>query len=388
MRLCKALFILVFSLFTLPARADLMPHDSVVQMCASADLIVEGTADKAGDGFTISAVHHDPSGKLEPGDRITVAHLSSHSRTPNHPFATEQLPNTTRQAVLFLLSKKVDRLYTPISCYADPEKGGGSRGLLWWNDQKCFGYAQMINPGPYALTDGGNSHRTPDIKALRTEVKKGLKTAARWRELQAIKDPAKKAQAIAAAWQEGGPIRSLFSLRKELRKIGKLAVAPLKDLLETAPRDAQLNDVVLTLYDIGRSDPKTIASTTKLLIDRLNDPGPTARYYILSALTSTRDPKAIPAIRPLLTQEEFGMQVRVQAAEALAAMGDRASFDSIDLLLDEVIDQPRGRNGNHGFTEAVDLLNALNQLDSERAKASIERVRDTPGLSNAVSHIR
>jgi hypothetical protein len=366
-----------------------MPHDSVVQMCASADLIVEGTADQAGDGFTISAVHDDPSGKLKPGDRITVAHLSSHSRSPNHPFATVRLAETTRQAVLFLVSEKVAGQYKPISCYTDPEKGGGSRGLLWWNEEKCFGYAQIMNPGPYVLTDGESSHRTPDIKALRAGIEMGLETAALCRKLQAIEDPAKKARAIANAWQAGGPIRSILSLRIELRKIGQPAVPPLINLLKTEPRDAQLNDVMLTLYDIGRADSKAISETTELLIDRFKDPGPTARYYILSALTSTRDPKAIPAIRPTLAQKEaYGMQVRVQAAVALVAMDDQASFEPIDLLLDEVIAMPRGPNGNHGFSETVDLLNALNQLDPQRAKASIDRIRKTPGLSNAVSHIR
>lgn len=388
MRSCSAPLLLVILLVASSARAGIMPRDSVVQMCASAELIVEGTADETGDGFTISAIHHDPSGKLESGDRIVVIHLSRHSRGSDHPFSTEQLPNTTLQAVLFLSSTKQDHQYTPMSCYADAEKGGGSRGLLWWNEKKCFGYAQMMNPGPYMLTDANSSHGTPDIKALRTEIDKGLETAARWHTMQAIGDPVEKAQAIADAWQEGGRIRSLLSLRKELRAIGKPAVPTLIDLLETAPRDARLNEVVLTLYDIGLSDPKAIAATTDHLIDRLNDPGPTARYYILCALTAARDKKAIPAIRPYLTNEKPGLQVRVQAAQALAAMGDRASFETIDSLLDEVIDQPRGRNGNDGFSETVDLLNVLNQLDPERAKASIQRIRDTPGLSNAVSHVR
>ena len=376
-------------LATASALADLMPHYSIVQMSGRADLIVEGTADAEGDGFTLSAVHHDPSGTLKPGDRITVTHLSSHSRGPNHPAANERLPDTTRQAVLFLLWDKVGRQYTPISSYADPEKGGGSRGLLWWDQEKCYGYSQISNPGPYALVPGEQSHRVADIAALREAIGQGLELARAWDEIQAIESDVERAAAIAAAWQSRSAINQLFSLRIELREIGEPAIAPLIAILQDADESTNLNDVVLTLYDIGRKQPEQVARATDILIERLESPGRTSAYYILSAMTSARDPASIPAVRAAINNDQLDLQARTQAAEALAAMGDVESFASIEAVLDEVIAMPREPGDtNTGYSFAVDLLNALHQLDPERAKAAIAKVGKTPGISNATSHVR
>ncbi|MEM1355649.1 MAG: HEAT repeat domain-containing protein [Planctomycetota bacterium] len=366
------------------AHAGLLPHTGITRMCADADLIVEGTADAEGDGLTISRIHHAAGLEVAEGDRITVAGLSQHSRQLYSLFGQDGVPIQTRRAVLFLVQDESDpsRLI-PIDSHAH-----GSRGLLWWGDEKCLGYAQVMNPGPYGLVEAAQSHGVADIAALRQAIERGLGLTRDWREIEAIESDVERAAAIAEAWRNKPEMRRLFSLRTEFREIGEPCMPALIGLLEDADEQTNLNEVVLTIYDIGWQQPEAAARATGLLIKRLKAPGPTARYYILSALTSGKDPKAIPSVREAVTNQAFDLQVRTQAAVALAAMGDVESFESIERVLDEVIAIPRKPRQNTGFGYAVDLLNALHQLDAERARAAIGRVGQTPGLSNAVSHIR
>src|SRR5208283_3455443 len=129
-----------------------------------------------------------------------------------------------------------------------------------------------------------------------------------------------------------------------------------------------LNLPVLILCDIG----KPAQPAVPVLLELLEKPGKTSRYYICSALETSADKKAIPFLRPMLKVED--MQTAVEAAQALEAMGDKESFDSIAALLPKLNPQAESMAG----LWMRYLLNVLVQMDQQAADPIVKRYLADP----------
>jgi HEAT repeat protein len=97
-----------------------------------------------------------------------------------------------------------------------------------------------------------------------------------------------------------------------LASLGKDAVPALVQVLRTAPAGAKLDPAVLILYDIGRPGAQAIPD----LVALLGKPDRVFTGYVLSALGSTGDPRAIPYLEKYVggTDERLDRDAR----EALA----------------------------------------------------------------------
>ncbi len=351
------------------AQATRLPHDSVQRMCVSADLIVAGT--HTGEGkVRVDHVFHASRAAIKPGDTIEVPAVAKH--TKNLGWAREASdPIQTDRVVLFLMQSENGAL-SPIHT-----AGEGSQGLFWLDDKTCYGYRQDWNPGPYRLAraEPSGKGRVPGGReAMWAQVQLGLGLRKQWETIQAIKDGAERARRMAAyllphtapAGYDG-----CLDLRKAIRAIGPEAVPALTETIAKARPTDNLNTTVLTLFDIGLMHPKALESAVPAVCKLLENPGPTAPYYILSPLQAAGDPRAVPHVRPLLKHKD--KQVRGQAARTLAAMKDTDSFEAIVAL----IENPPPPQDRPGYTREV--TQALFELDPVRGRAIIQRIEATPG---------
>lgn len=362
---------------TTAVRADMLPEPDVDRMCIEVDLIIEG--EHLGNNRVKILRVYKPSGLIhKKATHIDVADLQKHVRVPGQLRQFQWLDATeirTNKLVLFLTFRSKTKTWH--SHYATDQEGQwGSAGLYWYDQQTCYGYQQIMNPGPYVLMPGSQTprrSRVPEsIQAMRAEIGSGLANLRRWQAVLAVKDPAEKARQMArfllphtAPPGYRGALRN--ELREELAKLGGHAVAALIEVINRARPDESLNDTVLILFDIERPARPAVPALCKLL----QSPGETSRYYVLSAVRTAGDPAAIPHVRPLLKVKDD--QVAVAAAKALGALGDRESFDAIAALLPE-------KYTSNQLARTRDLLHALHSLHPGRAKPFIQRAVDDPAF--------
>jgi HEAT repeat protein len=158
-------------------------------------------------------------------------------------------------------------------------------------------------------------------------------------------------------------------------KLGADAISPVVEVLRAGMKaDEDSNLPVLILYDIGRPAQPAVP----VLLELLERPGKTSRYYICAALRTAGDPQAVPAIRPLLSWGDI--QTAVEAAGALAAMGDKQSFVAIAALAPKV---EAGRSD-----ELHDLLSALWRMDAQKAVPIVERYLNDPAWAKSRDFIK
>jgi len=370
-RLRRALFI-VLVIAGGAARADEFPMTPVDRMCDEAELIIEG--EYLGNNKVRIARIHRQSAELPEGTKeITIHLLDKHDRLVERTWDKKGTPLATRQLVVFLAKGKEgwQALHT-----IDAEGACGSCGLFWFDDDACYGYSQWMNPGPYALYKGqvGGGRVPKDVAALRKEIAAGLENSRRWRAALAIKDPGEKARALTAyllprTSPQGDKGTYLWASREPLRELGGDAVPALLDVLKDARPDDQLDAAVLSLYDLG---PKA-KSAVPLLCKLLGAPKQATADYVLSALETAGDPQAIEHVRPVLKNRVFSVAVR--AAQTLAALKDKESFDQMAALVPE-----KAEKSQQYYLR--DLLNALHRLDPERARPIILKAAEQPALSD------
>jgi hypothetical protein len=341
------------------AYGALMPRASIQQLCFKAELIVAGM--HLGEGkVRVDEVFHSSSANAEAPGSISVPSIPRHLKTLAYSGGP---PIATERVILFLCRNKEGTL-EPIHLIKE-----GSQGLFWIEEDNCYGYDQLENPGPYRLSR--NSRGVSNLNAMRKAIEIGLALRKRWESVQAIDDRQERARLMAAYLlphtAPDGYEDQTLDLRQELRRLGLDAVPVLIDVVDKAQPNDDLNTTVLTLYDIGCVTDGAIAirPAVPALCKLLQRPGPTHRYYILAPLQAAGDPQAIPTVRPFL--EDKSPQVRGQAARALAAMKDRESFDVIAALLHASTD-PNERTG-----ATLELAKALFELDPARARPLIEQ---------------
>lgn len=150
-------------------------------------------------------------------------------------------------------------------------------------------------------------------------------------------------------------------IRIHLGELGDCAVEPLVDILAKADPRNRLNTVVLTLCDIGKPAKPAVPH----LLRMLQQESRTSTYYILAALQTTGDLTVVDSVRPFLADEN--MQVRSQAAETLAWLGDVDSFECIVAAIPEEI-------GDQKAHYVKDMCGALYRLDPARARPIIKKL--------------
>ena len=155
---------------------------------------------------------------------------------------------------------------------------------------------------------------------------------------------------------------------KHLRELGECAVRPIVDILAKAEPSHKLDTAVLTICDMGKVAKEAVPYLLKMLQQKSR----TTTYYILCALQNTGDPNAIDSVRPFLADEN--MQVRAQAAETLAWLGDIDSFDRIVAAIPEEIQEQKNLNVSDMCIYVVDMCEALYRLDPDRARPVIRVV--------------
>jgi hypothetical protein len=357
------------------AYGEPLRRDSIQQLCLKADLIARGT--HLGNGKVhLDQVFYGAPDPLKGRHSIEVPSIPNHSKvlawSHDPPIATERV-------ILFLRHNKNGTL-EPIDLFQH-----GSQGLFWYDydERACYGYEQLMNPGPYLLSR--KSRDIADPAAMWKAIDLGLALRKKWEAVQSIQDKRAKADAIAAYLlphtAPPGYEMGTLELRQELAQLGPAAVGALVGVLKAALPDENLNTTVLALYDIGgaRNGAADISAAVPALRKLLQRSGPTASYYVLCALTAAADPRAIPQVRPFL--QDKSSQMRGQAARALAAMKDAESFAAIAGLLQDSHDP------NERTASTLELAKALFQLDPARARPLIEQAERREGNAGLHSFI-
>ena len=187
-----------------------------------------------------------------------------------------------------------------------------------------------MNPGPFVLLTAKDSQnfdvqRTPQtIDDLRKEIEIGLANSSEWRRSLAIEDPSERAQALAryllkSTSPQGDKGTYREAVRKPMAALGKDAVPALIQVIRTAPTGEKFDTAVLVLYDIGPPSAPAIP----ILIELLSQPDRVFTGYLLSALGSSGDPRALPSLEKYLESENE--RLAGDAKEALAKFRKRQS---------------------------------------------------------------
>jgi len=302
-------------------QADSFPGYSVDQMCDMADLIIEGTY-LGKNRIRINKILKATPLLAKDTKVVDVVKLDQHSRSVGFPLQKDSKAITTKDLVVFLVFKKEAGTWTSIATI-DADGNCGSCGLLWYDASTCYGYVQIMNPGPFVLVSAKeNEWRIPkNVADLRADIKTGLANSREWRRSLAIKDPGKKAQALARYLLKGTTPKGdkgtyLYYVREPMAALGKEAVPTLIKILKTAPAEEKLNEVVLVLYDIGPAARPALSELTKLLAK----PDRVSTSYVLSALGATGDPRAIPDLEKYSKSEDKGLAK--DAEDALTRLRD------------------------------------------------------------------
>lgn len=272
---------------------------------------------------------------------------------------------------------------------------------IWFLQRRSGRYGRKSENGPFGIADPGElqpiSLKDYFLACLAKEPKKALKEQLKkephlaervgdyllyW-EFQwvlSIADPNEKAMRLSRYLSPTTAPKNYrgrydYFVRKHLRELGECAVKPLVDILAKAKPRHRLNTVVLTLYDIGKEAKPAIPHLVRMLEQKSR----TSTYYVLAALQTTGDLTVVDSVRPFLADEN--MQVRAQAAETLAWIGDTESFDLIAAAIPEEIRERNNLNVSDMCVYVSDMCEALYRLDPARARPVIRKANArTPTL--------
>ena len=238
---------------------------------------------------------------------------------------------------------------------------------------KLAGYFKLyLNPHPEnALRSHASEH--PELARRIQRWLDHVAIMTNWEAVKRIEDPTTKAARMAdylrTKTTATGADELDWLLREEMAKLGAVAVPELIKVIQAGITNGKDLDLpVLILYDIG----KPAQPAVPLLCELLVKPGATERKFICSALKTAADAKAIPFVRPILKLDD--MLTVVEAAQALEAMGDKESFNSIAGLLPKLKPQPNGMDRLYMH----DLLRVLYQMDKPAADPIIKRYLADP----------
>ena len=384
----KLLFVRSFALslfmaLALPARADLLPHYTIQEMCMRAGAVIAG--EYRGEGkvqVTEVLMNHDLL--IAKDGMIEVPSIKNHGRKcfqlKAHRLDGEEI--ATRKLVLFLKEDKFGA-YVPMDFI-----GQGSQGLIWYNDKRCYRYQQFDVPGGYLLMGSGKDvENIPAGKEeLWEDVQAGLRSRELLNDIKAIREPERRARAMAMFYLKDNAIEDHFDpiyFHREFMEIGVVAIPEIADILKKVGPDErtdELSDILINLtfkipHPQKKKDLQPVVEPLMKWLETCKTSDPCSAMRVLSM---ARDAKAIPVVRPFLQSEH--QHVHRMAAITLAALNDRESFDAIAKLLED------------SEVEGVDTYNlglaiALYSMDPKRAAPIIEKASQRPhmkGLSQQV----
>jgi len=339
---------------------SIKPHPSAYRMANEAACIVEGRV-VAEDTVAVTR-RHFVAPSVQVPERITVPGLSAMSLRP-FGFGKQEEPIAPDLVLLFLDDAGGGR-FAPLYLLERT-----ARGVLWLCGEQVYGYRQYINPGPYELgtwehvADGElDGIATPtDVRA---EIALGLAARTKWQATLAIADAKERAAAVARwcspstspdgwRWSE----RCWPDLRQQARELGPQLVAPLARLVATDADASAVGFAASLLADMGGK--ATVAAP--MVIARLRQPGAANRFDLVRALAALRDPRAIDVLRDNLDADDDFL-----AAEVALGLHRCGDAEAADRVADRV---PSHVDGDHPVAGVVALLDALHEIDAERAAA-------------------
>jgi hypothetical protein len=365
----------VFGLLANNLHAALIKIFSIDEKCNSADLIIEGIY-LGNDMVQVDKIYKN-SPKLESGaSKIKINLLDKHDRAIGKLFNPQNENIKATHLVVFL---KYSDMTSTWESFATIDINGvyGSSGLFWFDNSTCYGYLQIWNPGPYCLISGDGNRIPKTIEDMREQIKIGLEkleNAKNWADTLAIQDPLEKARALSKYLLKSTAPKNdkgtyLYYVHDIILKIGKIAAPVVVAILENAQEDDNLNETVRILRGFGPDAKPAVPFLCKLLgsLKRANP------NYISWALQAINDPAAVPLVRPFIKHENF--ETAVCTCQVLAFFKYAQSFDNMAALV------PTDPN-TKGNNLLNDLLNALYDLDPERAKPIIKKTSELPGLKD------
>ena len=285
-------------------------------MCADANAIVVGEQ-LDGDKVAVERWIKGAAAAAAAPETIVITDISKLSKSVTSDGSGSDLPKgtafTTRRFVAFL-EQKNGAWWSMATIEA--HRQFGSIGMIWIQEERCYRYYQMVNPGPYYLYAARDFKSEADLMSA---IEDGLHDADAWSKALNTQDLSLRAQALAAYTLNSTSPESPRSTyrhraREPLGKLGKAAVPWLRAQLAKWRDGDSLDQVVLVVSDLGQKARIAVPDLVKLLKhpERVNP------YYVIGALRTVGDSSNIDDIKPFMTHSSE--QVRNEAADAIAAL--------------------------------------------------------------------
>ena len=362
------------------AAPSIKPHPSANRMANEAECIVEGRV-VAADTVAVTRRHFAAPSRLVP-ERLTVPGLSAMSLSP-FEFGRQTKAVQPDSVLLFLRADGDDR-FAPLY-----QLEGAARGVLWLSGERVFGYRQFINPGPYELDvwphlAAGEVLGEATPADVRTEVEQGLAARAKWQATLAIEGEHQRAAAVARwcspatspdgwRWSE----RCWPDLREQGRLLGVALVPPLAQLVADEPDGQAVGFALALLANLG----ERARQAAPLVIARLQRTDGASPYDLVRALAAFGDPRAIDVLRDRLGDRDD--HLAAEAALGLHRCGDGEAAVRVSERIPTAVD------GDHPEAGVVALLDALHEIDADRAVALYRaRFADVEGMRAARRWLR
>lgn len=314
------LFVAAFvAAFAAAPRPEMLPHPTVYQMASRARAIVEGTVDKEGV-VRITRRFLVPDGE-QIGASIRVPSLSAMPKRVQNVGAAAGDPIRPDSVLLFLAERTHDDVWEPMHLIR-----GVARGAIWFEGDAAWGYAQWINPGPYALCrwlvpQGADRVRAVP-KELRQITERAVAAREKWQETLQVEGAERRAAALArwfspstspdGKWWRG---RVWPELLQASDALGAQMARPLGKVVQV---DVDPDAVATAADALGRLGARGREATPSL-IARLRDLRGAQPIFLVRALRRLADPRAEHVLRDLMKHED--LFVVAEAGAALHAAG-------------------------------------------------------------------
>lgn len=356
----RSLPVAAFLVLAMDRPLAIKPHPSVFRMANEARAVVEGTLQQGGV-VVITRTHFQASG-VTLGGSIRVPSLATMTRVP---FASGEAPPPAiaPDVVLLFLADEAADGWRPLLLL-----GKAARGVLWFAQERAWGYAAILSDGDYELqrwrtrVDGTTVDATVDD--VRAELARGLGARGAWQATLAVADPAERARGI-ARWfgASSSPDREFWherlypDLREAVAGNGGAMATPLGRVVAVADEPWAAEAAAQCLGDLGVAGRAGVPGC----IARLRELRGVHPCHLLRALRSLADPRAIPVLCDLVEHEDAF--VAADAARALHASGDAEAAMRLRARVPATVD------GAPSIAALAELLDALHDLDPAGAAA-------------------
>ncbi len=347
---------------------EMLPQPSAYRMANEAVAIVEGTATAKGVVTVTKRFWVGPGQKV--ADTITVPSLAAMPKTVfvlglAGPGAGQ--PIEPDSVLLFLAKNPNGDEWLPLHLY-----GKAARGVIWFAKEASLGYAQVINPGGYSLTQWqlGNGPRrvVARPKDVRAVVAQGVAARKQWRAVLDIQDKQKRADALLRwidpatspdgdAWQE----RLWPDWLRASDELGEAMVRPLARIVQVGDNAQTVVTAADALSRLGEKARDAVPS----LVARLRDLRGVQPIYLVRALKNFADVRAADVLRDYIAhQDPF---VAIAAARGLHHAGAPGVAELLEARMPkEIVDRV-------ALSAVAGMLEVIHDLDPLRAERLVEK---------------